>query len=64
MWQEQNRWVLFMMLGSVQNCRLVEATTIGHHLYKAFTIIPLVMRGENFRSSPENYMGRVRCMVC
>ena len=40
MWQGQNRSVLFTMLGSVQSCHLVEATTIGQHLYKAITIIP------------------------
>ena len=40
MWQDQNRSVLFTMIGSVQGCHLVELTTLGQHVCKSITIVP------------------------
>lgn len=40
MWSGQNQSVVFMMLGSIQGCHLVELTSLGQHICKVITIIP------------------------
>jgi len=47
MWQGRNRSVIFMMLGSIQSCNIVEPTSIGQYVCRAITIIPY---GDAWRS--------------
>jgi hypothetical protein len=47
MWQGWNRSVIFMMLGAVQSCNIIEPTSIGQYVCRAITIIPY---GDAWRS--------------